>query len=138
MRRRFVQVDGVLVEREQVTTRSFDVMPDFQPFVSNDGKVIEGRRQWREHLKQTGGLEMGHGDIKKQTETWKNRQASHQAKLAKAQSTVTDATADVSHNFDPVARSRLSAEVANRLHGKTPPTRRELINLAVELKRRGM
>jgi hypothetical protein len=138
VKRRFVQINGELVEREQVTTRSFEVMPDFQPFVSNDGKVIEGRRQWREHLKQTGGLEMGHGDIKKQTEAWKNRQAAHQAKLAKAQSTVADATANVSHNFDPAPRSRLSAEVANRLHGKTPPTRRELINLAVELKRRGI
>ena len=134
MKRRFIQINGELVEREPVTTRTFEVMPDFQPFVANDGKVIEGRRQWREHLKNTNGVEMGHGDIKRQTETWNKKQAANAAKVAEGQKYIKPA------EFKPDAHaegpSRLSIEVANRLHGKERPSRRELVQLAVELKRR--
>ncbi len=138
MRRKFVQIDGELVEVDNAyrPVDGHHVMPDFQPFVANDGTVIKGRRQWREHLKNTGGLEMGHADIKRQTEVFRSKQEAHRAKLAKHADTVKDATSVVAQNFDPTPRSRLSAEVANRLHGKTPPSRRELVNLAVELKRR--
>lgn len=138
MRRRFVQVQGELVEVDSAyrPIERHEVMPDFQPFIANDGTVIKGRRQWREHLRNTDGVEMGHGDIKRQTDNWNRRQAAHREKLARHENVVKDATPVVAQNFDPTPRSRLSAEVANRLHGKPPPTRREVLNLAIELKQR--
>lgn len=110
------------------------IQPDFQPFIANDGRLIKGRKQWRDHLKNTNGVEMGHADIKRQTETWNKKQAANAAKVAEGQKYIKPA------EFRPDARpegpSRLSIEVANRLHGKEKPSRRELVNLAIELKRR--
>ena len=40
------------------------VMGDIAPFMSPDGKMIEGRKQWRDHLKRTDSIEMGHSDVK--------------------------------------------------------------------------
>ncbi len=137
-RRRWIYIgeEAVEVDNAYRPVELHHVMPDVEPFRSNDGKIIKGRRQWKEHLKNTNGVEMGHDDIQKQTQVWRNKQEVHRAKLQKHQAVVSEATAKLPERFDPTPRSRLSAEVANRLHGKEAPSRRELINLAVELKRR--
>jgi hypothetical protein len=52
---------------EKTAGRSADyttVMGDIAPFMSPDGKMIEGRKQWRDHLKRTDSIEMGHSDVK--------------------------------------------------------------------------
>jgi hypothetical protein len=62
MRRRFIQINGELVEygshiKEPV---SADVMPDIKPYKSMiDGSEIKSRSQHREHLKQHGCIEVG-------------------------------------------------------------------------------
>lgn len=62
MRRRFVQINGELVEygshiQERVAP---DVMPDIQPYQSMvDGSMITSRSQHREHLKAHGCVELG-------------------------------------------------------------------------------
>lgn len=63
MRKRYVQVDGQLVEvskdwrAEPVASY---VIPDIAPYQSmQTGEMIEGRRQHREHLRQHGLVEIG-------------------------------------------------------------------------------
>jgi hypothetical protein len=135
MRRRFVQINGELVEvNSDYTPVAPEVMPDFQPFISNDGVVIHGRRQWREHVNRTGAIEMGVSDIKKGTEDFRKRKESFQAKVKQGEKYIAPAT--FKPDAQPEGPSRLSVEVANRLYGKERPSRRELVSLAVELKRR--
>lgn len=62
MRRRFVQIDGVLVEYGQHLPERIapDVMPDIAPYVSMvDGRLITSRSVHREHLKDHGMVEVG-------------------------------------------------------------------------------
>lgn len=134
MKRRFVQLNGELVEVNADYSPVVHVMGDVQPFKANDGTVIEGRRQWREHLQRTGGVELGVSDIKKQTEVWNKRKSAFQEKVKAGEKYIAPAT--FKPDAKPEAPSRLSIEVANRLYGKGKPSRRELISLAVDLKRR--
>jgi hypothetical protein len=136
VKRKFVQIQGELVEVDNAyqPIERHQVMPDFQPFIANDGTLIKGRRQWREHLKQTGGLEMGHADIQAGTQAFQRRKAQFHQKVREGEKYIAPAT--FKPDAKPEAPSRLSIEVANRLHGKERPSRRELVQLAVELKRR--
>jgi hypothetical protein len=49
------------------------VMGDMAPFMSPDGVMIEGRKQWREHLKRTDSIEMGHSDVKYAQQEWNRK-----------------------------------------------------------------
>lgn len=72
MRRRFVQINGELVEVSQdwrpEPQADYHVMPDFDPFVDNTGTPIMGRAHYREHLKKHDAVEMGHSDFKNATQ----------------------------------------------------------------------
>lgn len=63
MRKRYVQIDGELVEVSQEwkpEPKASYVIPDIQPYQSMaTGETIMGRRQHREHLKQHGLVEIG-------------------------------------------------------------------------------
>ena len=64
MKRRFIQVDGELVEvtpdYRREPTVAFHVMPDIKPYVSMaDGSLITSRSQHREHLKAHNCQELG-------------------------------------------------------------------------------
>lgn len=63
MRKRYVQIDGELVEvsREwKPEPKAAYVIPDIQPYQSMaTGETIMGRRQHREHLKAHGLVEVG-------------------------------------------------------------------------------
>ena len=61
MRRRFVQINGELVEYTNSYDRPApDVMPDIQPYKSMvTGEVIDSRTKHREHLKRHGYEEVG-------------------------------------------------------------------------------
>jgi hypothetical protein len=77
LRRRWIYIDGEAVEvgpdYVPLTDRtSYQVMPDIQPFKDMTGKVIEGRRQWRDHVKALGGVECGVSDLKREVKReWK-------------------------------------------------------------------
>lgn len=61
MRRRFVQINGELVEYGHETERPTPaVLPDIAPYKSMvTGEVIESRSKHREHLKRHGYEEVG-------------------------------------------------------------------------------
>ena len=80
MRSRYIYQDGnvvymelggrVLFDKRQTleTKRSFQVMPDIDPYVSMiDGRVINSRSRHREHLRDHGCEEIGNdSSLKKQ------------------------------------------------------------------------
>lgn len=79
MKRRFVQINGELVEvgldYQPLPKADYYVMPDFQPFVDNTGTHITGRAHYREHLASRGAVEMGHSDFPKDPSKWVNPSA---------------------------------------------------------------
>lgn len=62
MRKRYVQVDGVLYEKGTEPRREHGpmIMPDIQPYRSMiDGTLITSRSHHRQHLKMHGCVEVG-------------------------------------------------------------------------------
>ena len=87
------------------------VMGDIAPFMSPDGVMIEGRKQWREHLKRTDSIEMGHSDVKYAQQEWNKKKEAHRDRLRGQLATVQE--------FDrpgapiaPVKMSNLNVEMA--------------------------
>lgn len=135
-RRSYVQIDGVLYERgTEPPPEVHHVMPDIEPFKANTGAFIEGRRQWREHLKERNCDELGHSDIKARGEAWAKRRQAHKAKIAQAERVAPPV--EVREDFRPVERSRLHAEVMNRLVGHENVPRKDVIRLTLQLAKRG-
>src|SRR5437879_12635207 len=66
--------NGRLVEltAQQINELHY-VQDDIAEFQSTDGARIRGRTQWREHLKRTGSVEMGHSDMKAAERQWKKK-----------------------------------------------------------------
>ncbi len=138
-RRRYVQLDGELVEvgadYVPVPQADYHVMPDLEPFRDNTGTVISGRVGWREHLKRNGLQEFGHADVKGQQAVHERLKQDKAAKLARAGDAVKAVDAPVMEGR--VDRPRIGQEVANRLHGRPMPDRKTLIRIALEEARRG-
>jgi hypothetical protein len=135
MRQRWVYVDGVAYEiGEQPMMNAHQVMNDIEPFQSPDGAWISGRSAWREHLKRTDSIEMGHSDIKAKQQDWQKRKQQHRDRLRGAVETVQrwDAPGEIA----PVQRSGLAVEMANRLHGRQMPERKEMIKLTLDIAKR--
>lgn len=139
MIRNYRWVEGTgLVE----TTNGYDppdvhqVMPDLEPFRGSDGTFITSRQHWREHLKQTDTVEMGHSDIKGATEKWNKRKAAFQEKVSSHGQAVAEHTGPMPSLDKPQESSRLSVELANKLHGRPTPGRKEMILLALDTQRR--
>lgn len=141
MKRTWIQTNDGLVEvtRDRTPAAVHNVIPDIEPFRSPDGAEIHGREQWREHLKATGAVEMGHSDIKAQTEAWAKRQADHREKIA--QQPVAVRQMDRPVEMRPMERSPLTREILNKLDGRPKPGRKEMIQLSLntarEMERRG-
>src|SRR5205807_5092023 len=74
MTRTYAWRNGRLVE---LTAQQIDelhyVQDDIAEFQSPDGARIRGRAQWREHLKRTSSIEMGHSDMKFAEQKWKKK-----------------------------------------------------------------
>ena len=66
MRKRWIYVNGEAIEvGEYQPTAVHHVMPDIQPYQSMiDGRMIEGRKMHREHLKSNNCIEAGDMPIK--------------------------------------------------------------------------
>lgn len=120
----------VLIEKE--VSRLHYVQPDIADFRSADGAHISGRSHWREHLKRTGAVEMGHSDIKAATESWNKRKAAFQDRIKGAESTGVRQVETPVVESCPMDRTRLSSEMANRLYNRPSPDRKTMIKLTLE------
>lgn len=114
------------------------VVPDIQPFKDTTGKVIEGRRQWREHLKSIDAVEMGKADLEKARELQEKKKREQLEKVEKQAklSLKTDWQEPKEIEADPHRHKRLWAKVAERLEGREAPTRKQLLRIVVEEQKR--
>jgi hypothetical protein len=110
-------------------------MGDITPFMSPDGVMIEGRAQWREHLKRTDSIEMGHSDVKYAQQEWNKKKAAHIDRL-RGQVAVTQEFDRPSAPIAPTKMSNLNVEMANRLHNRPMPERKEMIKLTLDQMKR--
>jgi len=114
------------------------VIPDIQPFKDTTGKVIEGRRQWRDHLKAIDAVEMGHSDLEAQRAALEKKKREHLEKVEKAAKLQlkTEWQEPKEVEQDPQTHKRLWAKVAERLEGRPEPTRKQLLRIVMEEQRR--
>jgi len=111
------------------------VMGDIAPFMSPDGVMIEGRAQWREHLKKTDSIEMGHSDVKYAQEQWNKKKQAQNDRLRGQLQTVQEFDRP-SAPIAPMKMSNLNVEMANRLHNRPMPERKEMIKLTLDQMKR--
>ena len=124
MKRTYAFRDGKFVEITPAHVKELH-------FVQDDIKEYGGRSKWREYLKRTGAVEMGHSDVKASTEQWNKRKSAFAEKLARAPKEVRQVDTPVLDAPD-YQRTRLNAEVRNRLEGRPEPSRTELIKITLE------
>lgn len=130
MKRTFIFRNGQFVESTPPEVKALpQVMPDVKEFQSPDGARIGGRRAWREHLKRTDSIEMGHSDIRSAQENWLKRKEAFQLKVAKPEGVKEVEAPD---EIRPQERSRVQAEVLNRLDNRPAPDRKTLIKIALD------
>jgi len=108
---------------------------DIEPFRSPDGVMIEGRAQWREHLKKTDSIEMGHSDVKYAQEQWNKKKSAHIDRL-RGQVAVTQEFDRPGALINPTKMSNLNVEMANRLHNRPMPERKEMIKMTLDQMKR--
>ena len=135
MKRTYAWRDGALVEITPTAAADLHYVADDIPeFQSPDGAVITGRARWREHLKRTGAVEMGHADIREAQGRWTAKREAFQRKL-QANAAVVHEVEPPSGDIQPSERSAVSREVANRLHNRPAPDRKTLLKIALETAR---
>jgi hypothetical protein len=132
--RRFVaDKEGHWIPLDREPEARLHVQGDLEEFAIPGGKTrIRGKKQWREYLKRTGNIEMGHSDIAKSKEAWDQRKADFAGKIKNAPAPV-DAPVLESRDYE---RSRLNKEIRNRLDGRPAPDRITLLKLVYEESRR--
>lgn len=72
MRKRYIQIDGVLIEADKVMHDPVApmIMPDIEPYRSMiDGRMITSRSEHRTHLKNHGCVEVGNDSSLQKTQT---------------------------------------------------------------------
>lgn len=138
MKRRFVQIQGELVEVGDgylpEPRSDVHIIPDIEPFKANDGAVIRGRSHWREHLKMTSTVELGHSDVRAMEATHARKKIEHQTRLRSAAEAAKPVDTPVMEA--KVDHARITARVMERLEGRPTPPRKELIKIALEEARR--
>ena len=117
-----------------IANKSTEIMPDLAEFKSVDGAIISGRAAWREHLKKTDCIEMGHSDMKASQENWEKRKAAHNDRL-KGQLAISQQF-DQPSEMREFKRSNLNVEMANRLHGRPAPGRIEMLKMTLDQMKR--
>jgi hypothetical protein len=137
-RERYVAVGNRWVPiNEAAATKEYGtmIMPDLTPFRSPDGAFITSRSTWREHLKRTDSIEMTHSDVASAQQNWNKRRQSFQDRLKFSAQAVVDASQNAGE-IRPIQRTGLNVEIANRLHGRPAPERKELIKLSLDIAKR--
>lgn len=138
MRKRWIY-DGAraipVEEYEGAPSADHHIIPDIAPFRSPDGALITGRAQWREHLKRTDSIEMGRSDVKVAQENWGKRKEAFRDRLRESAKAVANYT-ETHTEMCPINRTALNVEMANRLHGRPEPARKELIKLTLDQAKR--
>ncbi len=135
MRQRYVQIDGVLVPRDEETAAMHYVQPDIPGFMANTGTFVEGKVAWREHLKERGCEETSIDEVKARGVAWQKRKEAFREKLKDAAKLAPQR--EIPETYDQVAqRPRIAAEVLNRLHGRPAPDRKTLIKITLETAKR--
>lgn len=132
MPRYIADKDGHWVLKESTVSEGHFVQPDLEEFRSTDGAWISGKRQWREHLKMTNAVELGHADLAAAKEKWESRKSSHAARIKGGQ--VVD-PGPLPEHIPESPRSRVNAEVANRLYNRPAPDRKTLLKITLETAR---
>lgn len=130
--------DGHWIPLEREVSSTHYVQPDIAEFRSPDGAHITGRAQWREHLKRTGTVEMGHADLKDAQRAWKKRKRDFAESIKDAHKHGVK-PAEVPQQHEEIRdyqRSRLNAEVRNRLEGRPAPSLTQLLKITLEERRR--
>jgi len=121
-------------EYERQAAADYHVMPDFEPFVDSTGTLITGRAHWREHVRRHDAVEMGASDLQAGTAAWDKRKAAAQERYSKAAKNAKPV--ELKGEPRPIQPSRLSIEIANRLHNRPAPDRKTLVQLALSESRR--
>ena len=111
------------------------VIDDIEPFRSPDGAMISGRKEWREHLKRTDSIEMSHSDVKYAQAQW-NKKKEVQRERLKGQVATVQAFDKPGAPIAPMQMSGLNVEMANRLHNRPPPKRKEMIKMTLDQMKR--
>ena len=114
------------------------IQPDIAPFRDiGSGKVIEGRRQWREHVKNNGLVEYGKTDLRDMQGVHEKRK---RAAAERAQKIATEVVGEWKEPEplpkDERQNSRLWAKVAERLEHRPVPPRKTLIRIILEESKR--
>ena len=136
MRQRWVYVNGEAYEvGEQPLSDSHHIIPDIAPIRSPDGTYIEGKVQWREHLKRTDSIEMSHSDIKERQQDWQKRKVQFNERLKASAEKVRDYSGQAGE-VQRTAPTGLMVEMANRLHGRPTPGRKEMLKMTLDLAKR--
>jgi len=107
------------------------VMDDVAEFRSPDGAMIRGRAQWKEHLKRTDSIEMGHSDIKKAEQNWQAKKEKFRDKVASGGNNVREVEPP-DGEIRETQRNSLGVEMANRLYNRSVPDRKTMIKLTLE------
>lgn len=127
--------DAYKVSNESGTLMAHHVMGDIEAFRSPDGVMIQGRKQWREHLKATDSIEMGHSDVKYAQQEW-NRKKEVQRERLKGQVATVQEFDRPGAPIRPHQMSNLNVEMANRLHNRPMPGRKEMIKMTLDQMKR--
>jgi hypothetical protein len=135
MRRTYAWRNGALIELSVSEIQAIpNVQDDIAEFRSPDGKRIRGKAQWREHLKRTGTIEMGHSDMRNVQEKWGKKREAFAQKVSRGTEGVKE-VAPREGEIRPRELSRVDTEMANRLYNRPMPDRKTLIKLSLETAR---
>ena len=120
----------VEVFKKKPEPNSANLLTDIEPFMNPDGAFIKSRSHWRQHLKATDCVEMGHSDMKASQDAWTRKKQSHQNKLRNSEQFVKEHTGP--GEIRESRRSNLGVEMANKLYNRPTPGRKEMIQLTME------
>lgn len=102
-------------------------------YVQPDFEEHGGRSKFRESLKRSESIEMGHSDMRNAAERWEKRKASFAERANRPVPGVR--AAEFRESAPDMEMSRVNREVRNRLEGRPAPDRTTLIKMTLETAR---
>lgn len=105
------------------------------PYVQPDIEEYGGRAKFREHLKRTGTVELGHSDIASAHDRWESRKSGFRQRIQGAERQQVRPVDSKVVEAPDYQMTRLNQEMANRLDGRPMPDRKMLIKMTLETAR---